>query len=72
MNVRVLISALSSMPLETKVVCVWDGEPRSDIDDLWLAKDGYVVLISKNESCYSDGARPKDAPTSKERPYWPH
>ena len=70
MKVSDLITRLQQLLPDADVVCLWDGEPRSEVEHAYLARDGYVVLADFDEVCYSTGARPADAPTEEENPYW--
>lgn len=70
MNVRDLIKALSAMPEDAEVWHLWDGECRTAIEHVWLARDGTVVTSDYSEVCYSTESRPTSAPTSEENYYW--
>ena len=49
MNVRELRKALRGMPGGAEVRSLWDGATRSDVDRVWLSKEGVVVLTSAYE-----------------------
>jgi hypothetical protein len=70
MTVKALIEALQDMPQDVQVFHLWDGEPRTCIEHVWLARAGYVMTADHAEVCYSDDPRPASAPTCKEMPYW--
>ena len=70
MNVKELIQALEAMPQEMEVAHLWDGEARTNIALVWVARDGFVVTSDYDEVCYSEGTRPETAPTTEEDAYW--
>jgi hypothetical protein len=70
MKVKELIKELEKMPQDALVFVIWDGEPRTEINVVWKAKNGAVMTADFNDVCYSDDARPKGAPTPKKEPYW--
>lgn len=70
MKVKELIAALSEMPPEAEVVHLWDGEPRTEIQLVWLSRAGFVVTSDYDEICYSNDTRPATAPTQQENRYW--
>jgi len=70
MKVSSLIQKLSALPPEAEVGYVWDGEVRSNVEFVWLARDGSVVLADYGHVLYSDLQRPFDAPTTMENRYW--
>lgn len=70
MKVKDLIQALKNMPDDADVLHLWDGEPRTAIEHVWLARDGSVITADFNMVCYSNAPRPSDAPTTAEEPYW--
>lgn len=70
MKVSQLIAALSAMPQDAEVLHLWDGEPRTAINHLWISRGGDVVTADDDQVCYSTGARPESAPTEEEDPYW--
>ena len=70
MKVKELIRALQAMPPEADVTHLWDGEARTDIQQVWLARGGFVVTSDFDMVCYSDDSRPSLAPTRQEDPYW--
>lgn len=70
MKVKELIKALQAMPPDADVTHLWDGEARTGIEHVWLARDGFVVTADFGMVCYSNGTRPENAPTAKEDSYW--
>jgi len=70
MNVQELISVLKEMPPDANVTHLWDGELRTNIEFVWLAKNNNVVTADFAEACYSDGARPVSAPSREECKRW--
>lgn len=70
MTVVELIGLLNGLPRNARVMHLWDGEPRSEIEHVWLSKDGDVVTADHGDVCYSDGGRPVGAPTPDDEPYW--
>ena len=70
MKVQALIEALQKMPQDADVTHLWDGEPRTNIEIVYLARGGFVVTSDFEMVCYSNESRPADAPTAKDDPYW--
>lgn len=70
MTVNQLRHLLEDLPQDAIVTHLWDGEARTEIQLVWLARDGSVVTSDYYEACYSDGTRPLGAPTAKEDLYW--
>ena len=70
MRVSELIYALKKMPQDAEVEHLWDGEPRTAINFVYLSKDGRVITADYNQDCYSTAGRPVDAPTRDEQTYW--
>lgn len=70
MKAEQLIEALKDMPQDAEVWHLWDGEARTMIEHVWLSKDGKVITADSGEVCYSTDARPIDAPTALQSPYW--
>lgn len=69
MRVKELKELLAAMPDDAFVRYVWDGEPRSTVRHVWLARCGAVMLADEREVVYSADSRPKEAPGDEE-PYW--
>ena len=70
MNAGELIKALQSLPQDAEVFHVWDGEPRTGINHVWLSRGGEVMTADYGMPCYSDEHRPLDAPTEEEERHW--
>lgn len=70
MKVRQLIEELKKMPQDADVFHLWDGAPRTEINVIYLARNGMVVTADNGEVCYGTNRRPHDAPTEEEHPYW--
>lgn len=70
MKVHELIIALQKMPLDAEVWHLWDGEARTVIEHVWLARSGQVITADVGQVCYSTKTRPTTAPTEKENKYW--
>ena len=70
MTVKELIIELKKMPQEARVFHIWDGEPRTAINVVYKAKNKSVITSDYEMVCYSTNARPEEAPTSQENPYW--
>jgi len=58
------------MPQEANVVQLWDGAARTNIEVVYVARDGDVVTADYDMVCYYDRSRPPEAPTEKEMTYW--
>lgn len=70
MTVKKLIEELKAMPPDVEVMHLWDGEPRTTIEHVWLARGGFVVTSDDGMVCYSENSRPEGAPTKKEDNFW--
>lgn len=78
MTVSELIEALRKMPPSADVAYIWDGAPRSCVEQVWLARgiDPYgdsespMVMLYDCGPVYSGWARPEGAPSEKLDPYW--
>ncbi len=70
MKVKELIKELQKMPQHADVKHVWDGEARTEIELIWLARDGFVATSDYDQIVYSNGSRPENAPTERQRMYW--
>ena len=70
MKVKELIEKLNWLPQDVDVCHLWDGEPRTEINLVWLSKGGYVVTSDYDQACYSNDARPLNAPTEEEDYHW--
>lgn len=58
MTAHELIIALKSMPQNAPVLMIWDGEPRSDVDEVHISSNGEVVLMEKGDAWYSRPGNP--------------
>ena len=70
MNVSELIKALLEMPQDAEVWQLWDGEPRTVIESVYLSKSGTVITSDFGMGCYSESAMPVDAVVSEGELYW--
>ena len=70
MKVSELVEVLMTMPGDAEVLHLWDGEARTGIEHVWLARDGNVITADNGMVCYSTETRPASAPTSDEDNYW--
>lgn len=60
MKVSELIEALKGMPSDAKVYHIWDGEPRTEINVVYLSKSGHVMTVDYECVVYNDLATPVD------------
>lgn len=67
MKVSELIEALKTMPPDAEVHHLWDGALRTEINYVWLARNGVVGTSDFEQVCYDDDERPAEAPSD---PYW--
>ena len=58
------------MPKNAEIVYLYDGEPRGEIFNIWVARNGKVLIADDYEVVYSDDARPSCAPSREEERYW--
>lgn len=63
MIVKDLIEILKTMPQDAPVLHLWDGEPRTEIQHVYVTRGGWVVTADCGEHAYSDDGRPASAPT---------
>ena len=70
MKISEIISILNTMPQDKKLWHVCDGNARTTIDGIYLARNGEVVSFPEHERVYDEEFRPADAPGDKEDPYW--
>ena len=70
MTIKELIFNLSRLPPEAKVVHIWDGEPRTEIQLVWLSKRGDVMTSDYDQVVYSNEARPIKIKNNKKNKYW--
>lgn len=60
MTVKQLIKELEKMPPDAHVFHIWDGEPRTEINFVWLCKVGQVMTADYSEDCTIEEALPVD------------
>lgn len=70
MNVARLIGILRLLPPEATVVRLYDGAARGEIDVVYLARSGKVIVAPFGEPAYDDEDRPTTAPTEAQESYW--
>ena len=70
MKVKDLITALQAMPQDADTWHLWDGEARTEIEHVWLSKDGNVITADCNEPCYSTETQPAEATASGKFGFW--
>ncbi len=70
MKVEELIEVLKTMPPDAEVFHLWDGEPRTAIELVWVSKSGTVITSDYEQHCYSDEGRPIKAPSENETLSW--
>jgi hypothetical protein len=70
MTVAELIEQHRKMPQAAEVLHLWDGEARTTIEHVLLARDGHVITADNGMVCYSTGTRPASAPTKEKDAYW--
>lgn len=70
MLVSELIAILKDMPPVAEVEVIWDGEPRTEVRNVHIARNGKVMLSDYGDVVYSTESRPIDAPTWEEDMYW--
>lgn len=70
MTVAELIAALSTLPPAARVLMAYDGAARNDVDFVWLARSGEVVLAEAGEYLDNTDDRPAEAPTADVERYW--
>jgi len=70
MKVNELIVRLTQMDQEADVYHLWDGEPRTIIEHVYMSKTGLCVTADFSMVAYSNEGRPVGAPSSEEDHYW--
>lgn len=70
MNVGQLIEELSALNPDLPVGLVYDGADRIDVECVWLARKGSVLLSDSGHTVYETEDRPESAPTTEEDRYW--
>ena len=53
MKVNKLIKELQQLPQDANVYCIWDGEPRSNIDLVWEDGEGDIMLMAESDYVYT-------------------
>jgi hypothetical protein len=69
-KVAELIEELKKMPQDAAVMHIWDGGARTEIEWVWLARNGKVMTIDSGMVVYDTDDRPKYAPTKEKEQYW--
>ena len=70
MKVRRLIEKLKLMDQDAEVYHLWDSEPRTAIERVYMGKTGLCITADFNQGACSNEGRPKNAPTFKQLQYW--
>ena len=70
MKVKELMAKLAAMPEDAEVRSIWDGAARSKVSAVYLARSGTVMLAEAGDVVYGTEARPLDAPSREQDPYW--
>jgi len=70
MKVRELIEDLQKMPQESNISILYDGVAGQDVNIVYVANSGKVILADFGQACYDDEDRPKSAPTKTQNKYW--
>jgi hypothetical protein len=65
MLVKDLIEQLQKMPPDANVYHVWDGEPRTGINFVWVDRTGDVLTADYDEVCYSEESWPVGATATR-------
>lgn len=58
------------MPQDAQVYHIWDGEPRTRINVVYVSKGGDVMTADFSQDCDSTKSRPINAPSVEEQTYW--
>lgn len=61
MTVAELIKNLQTFPQDKQVQYVWDGDPRSIVDFVWLARNKEIVVLSGEGEYVSEDFAPDGA-----------
>lgn len=61
MRVKRLKEILQTMPDDAFIRYIWDGEPRSDVQNVWLSKSGIVMISDDNSTVYQEDSIPINA-----------
>jgi len=69
MTVGELIEALQQQPLDAPVRFLYDGFCLAEIRAVWTSNDGETI-INDGDVVSDYGARPVNAPSKADAPYW--
>jgi hypothetical protein len=69
MKVKDLIEQLQKMPQDAEVYHLWDGEPRTRVNVVYVSKSGHVITADFSQDSDSTESRPINAPSVKEQQY---
>ena len=61
MTVKDLIAALEKQPPDAKVKVIWDGAARTEVEVVYFARNGSVMLAETGDTVYGDDERPEGA-----------
>jgi len=61
MKVSELIEQLQKLPPDAEVWHLWDGTLRTEINYVWLARNGQVGTADWDQACYDKDERPENA-----------
>lgn len=59
MTVLELITELKKMPMKADCFMLQDGEPRAEVDEVYIAKNGRVIIKDLCENAYSNENKPE-------------
>lgn len=62
MKVKDALKLLSQMPPDAELRYLWDGEARSVVRHVWMARNGDVILADQDEPVQVVDERPANAP----------
>jgi len=58
MNVKQVIEQLQTLPKDANVFYVWDSEPRSEVEEIYVAQSGKVILKTEDDVVYNENEKP--------------
>ncbi len=67
MPVWKLVLKLLFMPITAKVKHIWDGEPRTAINHIWLSHQGEVMTADNEEIVYTSRHWPENINRDREK-----
>lgn len=70
MTVKDLLKVLKTMPKDLEVWHLWDGDARTQVNHVWISRDGRVITADTEEPCYKTSVRPPSAPSKKQLSVW--